>query len=135
MAYQGDNVLDLKALEMSADQVIIRSPLRFPRTAVTIYARELIFEKEGAIDTTPSAFLKPARTPGDRTKDDYLIGPDSKPLYATANGTDGEQAGDINLYVKKIVDGSPEKKRSSARVPGAKRGKRGSEALRAEVAG
>ena len=111
MAYQGDNVLDLKALEMSADQVIIRSPLRFPRTAVTIYARELIFEKEGAIDTTPSAYLKPARTPGDRTKDDYLIGPDSKPLYATANGTDGEQAGDINLYVRQIVDGSPEKKR------------------------
>jgi len=111
MAYQGDNVLDLKALEMSADQVIIRSPLRFPRTAVTIYARELIFEGEGAIDTTPSAFLKPARTSGERTKDDYLIGSDGKPLYVTADGTNGEPAGDINLYVRKIVDGSPGKKR------------------------
>jgi hypothetical protein len=111
MAYQGDNVLNLKVLEMSADQVVIRSHLSFPRTTVTIYARELIFEGEGAIDTTPSAFLQAARTPGERTKDDYLIGLDGKPLCVAANGKHGEPAGDIHLYVRKIVDGSLGKKR------------------------
>lgn len=110
MSYQGADVLDLKALEMCADQVIVRLPLRFPKTDVTIYARELIFEGEGSINTTPAAFMAPAVSPY-KSQDGHPTDKSGQPTYITADGKSGEKAGDIHLYVGKIVDANPGKKR------------------------
>ena len=68
MSLQGTDTLDLAALEMHADIVQILSPLRFPGTHVTIYARELIFGDEGAIDTSPLPYSAQAASPS-KTKD------------------------------------------------------------------
>lgn len=96
MSYQGDGVLDLEALEIYADHVVIASPLRFPRTNVTIYARELEFKGDGKIDTTPIAYKSAARSPN-RTDDD-------KPAnYQAANGLPGEPGGDLRLFVRKLT--------------------------------
>jgi hypothetical protein len=104
MAFQGEDVLDLKALEIFADQVIIREPLRFPRTEVKIYARELIFEGNGNIDTSPAGFKAAAVSP---SRGEY--GPtdtSGNPTYLAADGKNGEKAGDIHLFVRKIIDGN-----------------------------
>ncbi len=94
MTYQGASVLDIKELTMYADTVTIASPLRFPGTKVTIYSRELKFEQEGCIDTSPCEWSTPAyeaERNGIYPKD-----------YQCANGQNGEHAGDIWLYVNSI---------------------------------
>ena len=102
MAYHGDDVRDLKTLEIYADQVIVRVHLRFPATDVTIYARQLIFEGENAcIDTTPIGFgnvkaISPKR--GEYGPEDA-----KGPTYVAKDGKNGEKAGDIHLYVLEIV--------------------------------
>ncbi|MGA8599146.1 MAG: hypothetical protein WB676_30885 [Bryobacteraceae bacterium] len=110
MSYQGTDVLDLKALEMCADQVIIRLPLRFPRTDVTIHARELIFEGDGSINTTPAGFTAAAVSPY-KNSEGHPTDKSGKPTYITADGKNGEKAGDIHLYVGKIVNTNLGKKR------------------------
>jgi hypothetical protein len=44
---------DLEAVELNADTIIVRNPLRMPGASVRINARHLRFEKNGLIDTTP----------------------------------------------------------------------------------
>src|SRR5688500_1296274 len=44
---------DLKSVDIIAERVIIRSPVRFKQTLVTIRARHLIFEESGLLQTTP----------------------------------------------------------------------------------
>lgn len=82
---------DIYELNVFAERLIIRSPLSFPHTNVTIYAKELIFEDQdgviSSINTTPSPIGN-------------LI--DKK-------GKDGENAGDIAIYVKE-VKGNPAKR-------------------------
>ncbi|HSH17335.1 MAG TPA: hypothetical protein VLD18_14935, partial [Verrucomicrobiae bacterium] len=46
---------NIKEFRLYADRVIIRSPLLLPQTHVTIHARELRFEGDGVIDTTPKS--------------------------------------------------------------------------------
>lgn len=46
---------DVKELNLFADTVIIRSSLKLQQSKVTVYARDLRFEGDGAIDTTPVA--------------------------------------------------------------------------------
>ena len=58
ISYQGPGVLDVEELVMYADHVVIGSPLHFPGTNVTIYARRLEFRDHGAIDTTPMPYLR-----------------------------------------------------------------------------
>ncbi|MFC7338033.1 hypothetical protein ACFQY0_12645 [Haloferula chungangensis] len=75
---------DLRAMEIIADRVIIRSPLRLKQTDVTVFARELVFEGEGSITTTPQ----------EKT---------SIPAGTSVLGDDGLPAGDIDLRVANIV--------------------------------
>jgi hypothetical protein len=115
MSYEGDGVLDSEALEIYADHVVIASPLRFPRTNVTICARQLEFKGDGQIDTTPIAQLAPARSrfhsdgvPADET---------GKPTYQAADGLPGEPGGDIAVFVHglKLPPGGESRKRFIAR--------------------
>jgi len=110
MAYEGPGVLNLKALELYADRVVIRSPLRFPRTDITIYARELVFEGDGSLDTSPLPFAAPAVSPY-KTDKDYPADENGTPTYRAADGRHGEKAGDIRLYVKRIRQDRPGPKR------------------------
>jgi hypothetical protein len=103
MAFQGEDVLDLKRLDIYADQVIIKTPLRFPKTSVTIYARELIFEDNGSIDTSPVSYKDAAVSP--------FLDADRRPLdkkggevkSVAAGGKKGEQGGNIQFYVRRIL--------------------------------
>ena len=74
--------VDLKRVTLCADEVVVRSRLELPGTDVSIYARKLIFEKEGQIVTTPR-FVS---------------------LEATkrAEGLKGQDAGSVHLYVQEL---------------------------------
>jgi hypothetical protein len=100
MAYQGSGVLDLAALELFADHIVIGSPLRFPGTKVTIHARELEFRGDGSIDTTPIAQQAPARA-SRRTKD--AQGKDHPADYQAADGLPGEPGGDVDLFIRTLT--------------------------------
>jgi hypothetical protein len=102
MSYQGAGVLDLEALEIYADHVVIASPLRFPGTRITIYARELEFRGDGAIDTTPIAYTTRARS-AKRTNDGHPADDKGEPTYKAANGRPGEPGGDILLFARKLT--------------------------------
>ena len=75
---------DIYDLNIYAERLIIRSPLKFPQSEVTIYAKELIFEDQNdvisSINTTPS--LIDVRTEG--------------------VGSDGANAGNIFMYTKEL---------------------------------
>ncbi len=73
---------DIKAMNIYGETVIIRSPLHLPQTNVTIYARELRFEGDGLIKTTPISLT----TPAERLQ----------------NGAHGLKAGDIAVYVSSL---------------------------------
>ncbi|WP_341703635.1 hypothetical protein [Ferrovibrio sp.] len=109
MSLQGPGRLATRAVEIFADRVVIRSPLRFPRSDVTIYARELVFERSGSIDTSPQPHLAPARA-----KQREVIGGYDYPALRkgekarkAADGLHGEKAGDIHLYVRTIIEDRP----------------------------
>lgn len=112
MAYQGENVFDVKELEIYADQVIVSEPLRFPKTDVKIYARQLIFEGSGSINTTPMKFEQSARCPTRTSKGkDYPADKNGTATYIAADGKNGEKAGDVHLFVREIIDRKPGSKR------------------------
>lgn len=101
MNYQGEHVTDIESLEIFADRVVISSPLRFPGTEVKIFARELKFEGEGKIDTTPMAYKAQASSQY-KTKEGKPADKNNNPTYRAADGLHGESGGDIHLYVKHI---------------------------------
>lgn len=72
---------DIKKMNIYADEVVIKSQINLPGTAVSIYSRILSFEGEGCINTTPLEIQVRS------DKDEALKGAD---------------AGDINLFVKQI---------------------------------
>jgi hypothetical protein len=72
---------DLEQVNLYADEVVIRSPLRLPSSQVSIYARVLVFEGNGCIDITPLSYDTPS----------------SKP-----EAENGQHAGNIELYVMRI---------------------------------
>jgi hypothetical protein len=89
-AYNGR--FDVKELHLFADRVIIRSPLLLPQTRVTIHARELRFEADGRIETTPrTRTLQPA---GATWEDNRTAGIDGIP---------GHPAGDVDLFIERFV--------------------------------
>jgi len=57
-AYGNGDRRDIKSMNIIAERVIVRSPVRLKQTAVTIWARELVFEGEGRIQTTPEERLQ-----------------------------------------------------------------------------
>ena len=88
--------LDLHALRLYADKVIIRSPLILPQTEVSIYARELRFEGDGRMDTTPRArMLVPTGVVWTNN------------LTSGLRGDDGHPGGDVNVFGERFFsDGS-----------------------------
>jgi len=106
LRYSGESVTDLESLEIYADRLVISSPLRFPGTTVTIYARVLEFHMDGCIDTSPIAFAAPASA-AHHSSDGIPADAAGNPTYQAANGKHGEPAGDINLYVKSITSDAP----------------------------
>ena len=73
---------DISELNIYAERLIIRSALTFPQTNITIYAKEIIFEDQNneisSINTTPIQIV----------------------VRTDNNGSNGANAGDINIYVK-----------------------------------
>lgn len=83
---------NIERLNLYADTIIIDAPLHFPQANISIYARRLIFGKNGQIDTTPEAFVNPIPTDGAQPEK-------RKPIYRTLDGHSGSKAGDISLFV------------------------------------
>ena len=75
---------DIYELNIYAEKLVIRSPLRFPQTEVTIYAKEVWFEDQGgvvsSINTTPT----------------WLN------IRTNGVGTNGTNAGNIHFYVRDL---------------------------------
>jgi hypothetical protein len=122
--------VNIENLYLYADTIVINTHLRFPQTNVTIYARRLIIGQGGKIETTPTPFSNPYpfgeglpkdRSPNSKTNSgitehddpsyDWLpwddpfvrINPvpvDQRPIYPAYRGADGDDGGDINLFVK-----------------------------------
>jgi hypothetical protein len=85
-------VSDLREVQLYADKIIIRSPLLLPQTHVTIHARELRFEGNGRIETTP----KPrARRPA--SADFFLDN-----LSVGINGDPGHDGGNVEVFVERF---------------------------------
>jgi hypothetical protein len=91
----------IEHLFMYADTIVVDAHLKFPQTAVTIYARRLILGPEGKIDTTPKAF-------GEKYAHDDTPAKSRTPKYRTIGGADGDAAGSITLLVKTLT--CPDKK-------------------------
>jgi len=89
-AYADGSRRDLRAFEIIADRVVVRSIIRLKQTAVLIRARQLVFEGEGAIKTTPEEKLTPSGTSAG----------------GGLPGANGLPAGDVALDVGEVqVDG------------------------------
>jgi predicted nucleic acid-binding Zn-ribbon protein len=82
-AYANGDRGDIKSMDIIAERVIVRSPVRLKQTAVTIWARELVFEGEGLIQTTPEERLQAAG--------------------AGAAGVDGLPAGPVTLNIGTLL--------------------------------
>jgi len=84
---------DIGKMNIYAETVIIRSPLRLPQTEITVYARELRFE-----DKEEKAFV--STVPRSLT---------TRPNQFQ-KGSDGLKAGNITLYVESVDLGNSEKR-------------------------
>lgn len=82
---------NLRRVNLYADKIIIRHPLVLPQTEVVIRARELHFEGEGRIDTTPLA--RTARPAGAVWGDNLSVG---NPGYS------GHDGGDVTVHVERF---------------------------------
>lgn len=124
-AYAKGDQIDVERLEIFADRVVIKSRLQFPQTDVVIWARELVLDGEGAIDTTPKPWSFKADWDQALDPDDTLISNVVQPFpagkrtnpnvkdagvlkkgedkYTPKDGRPGERAGDIELRVRDLV--------------------------------
>ena len=107
--YYGEkNAADIRSLAIFCDRMEVADNLRFPRTNVTIYARELVFKGIGRIDTTPVDPVGSAKSeyltqdPDDSTKADVPAGEDGKATYKAADGRKGEPGGSIKVYAREV---------------------------------
>jgi hypothetical protein len=104
--YGENNAADIRSLTICCDRMEVEDNLRFPRTNVTIHARELVFKGIGRIDTTPlppegrakSEYL--TNDPDDPTKTDVPADEDGEPTYQAADGRTGEPGGNITVYAR-----------------------------------
>lgn len=85
---------NLRRVNLYADKILIRHPLILPQSEVIIRARELRFEGDGRIVTTPVA--RTLRPPGAVWGDNLTVG---NPGYAGHNG------GDIQVHVERMFAG------------------------------
>jgi len=72
---------DIRKLTICADHLMISAPLHLPGTEITIWARKLSFTGHGQISTEPKPFIGPS---------------------TAEHGLDGQNGGDIHLYVREI---------------------------------
>ncbi len=84
---------DIRRFNIYADTVVVKSQLRLPGTQVLVQARELRFEDQGAIDTTPIDLGVPNDPPV------LELG---VPVRG-AKGSTGEPAGNVTLNVGNVV--------------------------------
>jgi hypothetical protein len=107
--YGKNNAADIRSLSIFCDRMEVEDNLWFPRTNVTIYARELVFKGIGRIDTTPlppegrakSKYL--TKDPDDPTKTDVPADEDGNPTYTAADGRKGEPGGNITVYAREAI--------------------------------
>ena len=106
---------DVTRITVIADEVEISEPLQWKGADVEIFARRLVFKKNGQISTTPVAYATTAFTPTRDAK--------GRPLAASGgikamDGRPGERGGNIDLHlhelelgaiskVRFVLDGSP----------------------------
>jgi len=86
-AYFDGSHWDIKEMEIIGETVTFRSPAHLKQTNVTIYARNLRFEGDGQLKTTPEEET-------------------TTPLPSTA-GVDGLNAGNVTLYVSQVYYDTP----------------------------
>ena len=91
--YYGEHVTDIRSLTIYADRMEVGDHLHFPRTDVTIYARELAFTGIGCIDTTP-------RPSALRAASEYLT---KDPLDPTNAGAPADSEGKPTYEAKGTV--------------------------------
>ena len=91
-SYSGSN--DIESLEMYADEIVIRSVLKFPQTDVWICTRKLVFERDGCIVTTPLPYYTPARS---TTHDDRGRPVNAMGQFVAKDGLKGATGGSITL--------------------------------------
>ncbi|WP_221800356.1 ATP-binding protein [Oceanobacter mangrovi] len=98
---------DVTRIVLIADEIRIEQVLQWKGAQVEIYARRLLFRGEGKIITTPEAYAGAAFS---ETRDS-----DGRPLnnnrIEAANGLDGENGGDVYLYVAELDVGDASKVR------------------------
>jgi hypothetical protein len=90
-AYFDGNRRDIREMEIIGETVVFRSPARLKQTDVTIYARELRFEGDGQLKTTPAEIL-------------------TSPGQNNGTGIDGKaglKAGDVTLNIGSFYTGTP----------------------------
>lgn len=99
-----DERLNLGALTILAERLVVRGALELPGTTLTVYARELVFEDvEGEaparIDTSPRGLAAeevpaPQNAVNDRKRARRV---------AAGDGVDGEDAGDVTLVIGRFT--------------------------------
>jgi hypothetical protein len=83
---------NIREFQLYADKIIIRSPLLLPQALVSIHARELRFEGNGRIETTPKP--REGRPAGaDFFLDNLSVGRDGNPGY---------DAGNVDVFVERF---------------------------------
>ena len=90
-AYFSGSRRDLASVEIISERVVFRSSARLKQTDLRISARELVFEGEGRIKTTP---------------DEQIESPGATGAGGRA-GADGLPAGDVELAVGEILADGP----------------------------
>lgn len=90
-AYFDGGRRDIRAMEIIAERIVFRSPARLKQTAVSLSARELVFEGDGQIQTTPEEQTQSAGTNNG----------------GGIAGVDGLPGGNIFLEVGEIVADGP----------------------------
>ena len=90
-----DGRQNVEELNLYADRIIIRDPLALPQTRIRIHARELHFEDDGLIDTTPLNRVIEAEAA--TYENGKLRGDDGAP---------GHAGGDIDVLVERFHAGT-----------------------------
>jgi hypothetical protein len=91
-AYFDGNRRDIKEMEIIGEIVVFRSPARLKQTDVTIYARELRFEGNGQMKTTP---------------EEILTSPGQLPDGTGIDGKAGLKAGNVTLRIGAFYTATP----------------------------
>jgi hypothetical protein len=84
---------DIREMEIIGETVMFRSPARLKQTNATIYARELRFEGDGQLKTTP---------------EEILTSPGQLPDGTGIEGENGLKAGDVTLNIGSLYTETPE---------------------------